>query len=317
MVPEPDVEGSPHRAPWRLVVGIAVGIIAAGLIAAIVVTSGWGTAKHADLITKPNAAVSVLDGTYRVEEYPGQAVHRGHAPVPMQNRATITTWWAFRSTCISGICTAHGVHLDTADHTKPNQDRHTIDLVFKDGAWRDATPIVDTVKCGNDRAETRWTVRTFQPVLSGKSDASATVTVTDDGCGLLGNAGTMPMSLTRVDDAPAFAPKPSTVPAIPSPPSVPELPVQPVDPREEKLVADLTAHGVFPADFQDGELTEAAAARSVCSSLQELHSEGDQHIPTNVMVNALKNADLTRQLSPDQDRWLVLTSIDDLCPQEG
>lgn len=145
--------------PWPAVWKRATLVASVGVIAAVGIgVGGWMTFRShhdsapvppaANVTTTPPAPPPTLDGTYRIEHYPSQAVFHGRTtPAPLNN-ATVTSWWAFRSICTAGTCVAHGIKLENTDHTHFAAANITDDLVFKDGRWQDALPYAKTQPCG-------------------------------------------------------------------------------------------------------------------------------------------------------------------------
>jgi serine/threonine-protein kinase len=307
--------------PWPAVWKRATLVASVGVIAAVGIgVGGWMTFRshHDSAPVPPAASVTTavhptpptLDGTFRIEEYRSQPVFHGRTTPAPQNNATVTSWWAFRSTCMAGTCVAYGIKLENNDHTHFAAANINDDLVFKDGRWQDALPHTETQPCGDGKSETTFTVWTFEPTTAGTIHGTTTTTVTNDGCGVFGNSMTVPFAAFREGDAPAGVPVPSTVPTIAPPPAVPSLPVQTPDTRDQQLLNDLADHGVNASDFKDGPTGEWAAAKTVCA----MRSNGTS---VDQLVSDIQRDNKDMTLSADQAGTLIQIATSHLCPQYG
>lgn len=314
---------------WRSVWAIAgVGVLCA--IAAAVAVVGLGVMRasqrsaevHAPRRTStavPAAAPAppTLDGTYQFEGHPAQNTYRLKTapPGPMDNKV-IPSWWAFRSVCLPTGCAAHGVLLDKDDHQRFDPSNATKDLTFADGAWRDTNPRITTNDCGNGKSETvvhwAWMLR---PQPDGTLRGTATNTITSDGCGFLGNTTIMPISATRVGDAPDGLAVPSTVAPVAAAPDVPVWPVQAVKTEDENLLAELADHGVIVSEIHaaDGPYSNGAgglisAAHAVC----DMRTKGAS---TASVINDIADPRSGLGLPAEQAKWLAKLATQTYCPQ--
>lgn len=307
---------------WLIAAAILVPL---AVVAAVIAVPRW--VSHRDSSTPSNARANpsaseaaastaqlppALDGTYHIEEYPAATTYRSNEAPPVADNSIIHSWWAFRSTCMPGGCAAYGIKLDKDDHQRADASNSTDYLTFATGAWRDATPEVKHRDCGDSKSETISYAWVFEPQPDGTLRGTDTRTITSDGCGFLGNTAIVPLTMTRVGDAPPSLTAPSTLPPAAPPLDVPVLPLQSVSSMDENLIAKLADHGVVPSEFHGqsakGAPGEIAAAHVVCNWRARGRSTAE-------IVNALVSDTQDVALSSEQANWLARLAIQTYCPQ--
>lgn len=307
---------------WLIAAAILVPL---AVVAAVIAVPRW--VSHRDSSTRSNARVNLspseagspiaqpppaLDGTYHIEEYPAATTYRSNEAPPVPDNSIIHSWWAFRSRCMPGGCAAYGIKLDKDDHQRADASNSTDYLTFATGAWRDATPEIKHRDCGGGKSETISYAWVFEPQPDGTLRGTDTRTITSDGCGYLGNTAIVPLTMTRVGDAPPGIAAPSTLPPAAPALDVPVLPLQSVSSTDEDLIAKLADHGVVPSEFHGqtakGAPGEIAAAHVVCDWRAKGRSTAE-------IVTALMSDTQDVSLSSEQANWLARLAIQTYCPQ--
>ncbi len=228
---EPAVAAPRRRRPRRIVVAAAVAVLVAVLLAVGVVIGRKTDTNVAPAGRPPTSAPSAppaapipLDGMYRLEV---QRARQTFNDTPDPQPPDVTTWWAFRSSCAPGSCTAVGQPLDDDDHTQPKSTvREPIVLDFRDGGWL-SRPEKATFPCigrnGTDGTQATTQVLSLRPQPEGGFAGDMTVAVQSDECGQLGAVLRAPAVATRSGDLPPGV-------TVPDPPGVPEPPASPSGP---------------------------------------------------------------------------------------
>jgi serine/threonine protein kinase, bacterial len=213
-----------HSPVWRrLVLAGAWGAIAFLLLGGSVLTL-IGALKHPPRPTVNPPAKSArgpIDGTYRVDRYPGEATTRTpdgkvSASAPGYSSAE-TEWWAFQSACPTPSCIAAGTRLDDTTHTQiaaglvPGQAEHKElqSLRLVNGQWVIDPPYLVPQDCaagipGQDILQ-RLTLELTQlgdGTLKGQESALAE----SNECGSAGTVVTTPVVATRIGDVPSGLP---------------------------------------------------------------------------------------------------------------
>lgn len=209
------------RRRRRIVVGAAAVALVAGLLAMGFVVGRKAVPTHAPA-ARPTAPVAdtlappaPLDGTYRLEV---QRARQTFNDTPDPQPPDVTSWWAFRSSCAPGSCTAVGVPLDETDHTHPKSPGgQPVVLEFRGGRWvsrpeQSAFPCVgpNGVQATHDTTQ----VLSLRPRPQGGLVGEMTVTVHSNECGQRGAVLRVPAQATHSGDVPpgVTVPDPATVP---------------------------------------------------------------------------------------------------------
>ncbi|BBU23552.1 serine/threonine-protein kinase [Mycobacterium xenopi] len=152
----------------------------------------------------PAAPPAMLEGTYQVDVNRAQQTYND---IPDPQPPNVTTWWAFRSSCLPAGCVAGGILLDDNDHQTVStaSGGHTLVLDFRDGAWQSRPEIVQFPCVGpNGTAAKETTTQTIslQPQTHGPLRGVMTVTVETDECGQKGGRIVIPAVAARVGEVP-------------------------------------------------------------------------------------------------------------------
>jgi serine/threonine-protein kinase len=118
----------------------------------------------------------------------------------------VTTWWAFRSSCAPGPCSAVGAPLDDNDHTQAKSTvSEPVVLEFRDGRWL-SRPEEGTFPCiaadGAERTQATTQELSLRPRPQGGLAGEMTVTVRSNECGQRGAVLRAPAQATRSGDVP-------------------------------------------------------------------------------------------------------------------
>jgi serine/threonine protein kinase, bacterial len=223
----PAVVAPAKRRPRKIVVGAAAVVLTVGLLALgfVIGRKTDTTAAHAAKPTTsasaaPTAGTPVvapvpLDGSYRLEV--GRTKQTFNY-TPDSQPPDVNTWWAFRSSCTPGSCTAVGVLLDDNDHTQaksPGGDPVVFD--FRDGRWL-SRPENSTFPCiGPNEAQgtqAMTQVLSLRPQPLGELVGEMTVTVQSNECDQRGAVLRAPAVATRSGEVPpdVTVPDPATLP---------------------------------------------------------------------------------------------------------
>ena len=226
-----------RRRPRKIVVGAAAVMLVAGLLAVGVVigrktdtsaaqgarpTTSASAAPGTPTPSSPEAAPMPLDGAYRLEvQRSNQTVNYTPDPQPPD----VNTWWAFRSSCAPGSCTAVGTLLDDTDHTQAKSPGgEPVVLDFRDGRWL-SRPKKATFPCigrdGVERVHAITQVLSLRPRPQGEFAGEITVTVQSNECDQLGAVLRAPAVATRSGEVPpdVTVPDPATVADDPAAPT--------------------------------------------------------------------------------------------------
>ncbi|ORW27694.1 serine/threonine-protein kinase [Mycobacterium palustre] len=223
--PAPRRPGGPAprgRRRRKILLAVTAMVLVAGLLALNLVAGRKTGAAPAPAVrpTGPSAAPRdpaappvALEGTYRLEVRRTEQTF-DHTPDPQP--PDVDTWWAFRSSCAAGSCTAVGVLLDDADHTRPKSPGgQPVVLDFRDGRWL-SRPEPSTFPCvGRDgvaAAQATTQVLSLRPGPAGELAGEMTVTAHGDECGQRGAVLRAPAVATRTGDTPPAV-------AVPDPPA--------------------------------------------------------------------------------------------------
>ncbi|ORA84095.1 serine/threonine protein kinase [Mycobacterium malmoense] len=225
-----------RRLPGNIVVGAAAAVLFAGLLAvgfvagrktdttAAPAARPTTSASAAPTASTPAAAPVPLDGTYRLEI---QRTKQTFDYTPDPQPPDVTTWWAFRSSCTPGSCTAVGVLLDDGDHTQAkSSDGEPVVLDFRDGRWL-ARPEKATFPCigldGVQATHATTQVLSLRPQPRGEFAGEMTVTVQSNECVQQGAVLRAPAVAIRDGDVPpgVTVPDPAVIPESPTAPSGP------------------------------------------------------------------------------------------------
>ena len=217
--------GEPRRRSWLIPAAVfTLALAVAGAIVASIVEAhrhqaaqpaAPGPTSGPVTTTPPTPpAAALLSGTYRIDydwenstyrnnkKADGGTVHWDHDDMPP------TIWWAFTSTCNGMDCTATGIALDSADHSRVSSSSGTDVMRFVNGVWVDVTPYRTTSTCtytsdgafaGTSHESRAWS---FTPLANGTFRGEMVATVDGDGCGDDGNTLITPLTITRVGDVP-------------------------------------------------------------------------------------------------------------------
>ncbi|OBI96541.1 hypothetical protein A5660_07740 [Mycobacterium alsense] len=207
-----------RRRPRRVVVGAAAAVLAAGLLAVGFVVGRYaetGTdigavparpaaSPRATPATPTPAPPTPLDGTYRLEVRRTKQTFNDR---PHPQRPDAMTWWAFRSSCAPGRCTAVGALLDEADLTRAKSPGGgPIVLDYRDGRWVSRTEATMFPCVGPDGAvATQATTQALSLRLrdDGALLGELTVTVHSNECQQLGAVLRTPVLAARTGEVPA------------------------------------------------------------------------------------------------------------------
>jgi serine/threonine protein kinase, bacterial len=239
--PRPPAVSAPRGRRRRklLLAAAAMALVVAVLALALVAGRKTGTTVDpgarptASPMAAPGGTVAPpvpLDGTYRLDVQRTQQTFNSMAdPQPPD----VTTWWAFRSSCAPGSCTAVGVPLDDTDHTRPQSPGgQPVVLDFRDGRWV-SRPEQSTFPCvgRNGVAATHATtqVLSLRPRPQGELVGELTVIAQSDECGQRGAVLRAPAVATRSGETPPGVGVPDPA-AVSSDPAV-STPVPPGPPR--------------------------------------------------------------------------------------
>jgi serine/threonine-protein kinase len=232
---EPAVAAPKRHRRRKVVVGAAAVVLVAGCLAvgvlmgrktdATVAPAGRPTTSAP---AAPVAAPVPLAGTYRLEV---QRTRQTFNYTPDPQPPDVTTWWAFRSSCAPGSCTAVGIPLDDHDHTQSKSPAgEPVVLDFRDGRWlsrpeQAAFPCIGTNAAERTHATTQ--VLSLRPRPQGEFAGEMTVTVHSNECDQQGAVLRAPAVATRSGGLPAdvTVPDPAVIPELPpSPPTAPSGP---------------------------------------------------------------------------------------------
>lgn len=209
---------SGRRRPRKIVVGAAAVVLSVGLLAAGFVV-GRNTDTTAPPVAGPTtgapavpstptpgpavAAPTPLDGTYRLEV---RRTKQTFNEMPNPQRPDVLTWWAFRSSCAPGRCTAVGTLLDEADLTRAKSPGgEPIVLDFRDGRWLSRTEksMFPCVGPGGAVAtQTTTQALSLRPRRDGELAGEMTVTVHSGECHQLGAVLRAPVVAARTGEVP-------------------------------------------------------------------------------------------------------------------
>lgn len=164
-----------------------------------------------------------LNGTYRVDANRAGEKYNG---VPNPQPPNVSTWWAVRSSCRPGGCTATGILLDDDDHriaapATAATGRLTLDFIGD--SWQSRPQTLQSPCLGTDGrrgTQTTTQVLTLAPTISGVLHGAMVATVDSNECGQRGAQIWVPVVASRFGDAPAgvTAPDPAAIPAASSTP---------------------------------------------------------------------------------------------------
>jgi serine/threonine-protein kinase len=219
-----------RRRPRKVVLGAATVALVVVLLA-LGFAIGRKTDTTATQAARPTASASAaagaptagtqvaapvpLDGTYRLEV---QRTKQTFNYTPDPQAPDVNTWWAFRSSCTPGPCTAVGVHLDDDDHTRAKSPGgEPVVLDFRDGRWL-ARPEESTFPCvgPNGAAGMHATTQalSLRPQSQGGFAGEITVTVQSNECAQKGAVLRAPAVATRSGEVPpaVTVPDPATAP---------------------------------------------------------------------------------------------------------
>lgn len=230
-----------RRRPRKFVVAAAVTLLVLVLLAvgyalgrrpdtAPIRTAGPsptpGAAVAPAPVTAPPAAPVPLDGTYRLEvQRSQQTFNYTSDPQPPD----VGTWWAFRSSCTPGACTAVGILLDDRDHTQAKSSEfEPLVLDFRDGRWLSRPQSLMYPCIGPNGAEAMHSttqVLSLRP-QQGELRGEMTVTVHSNECGQLGAVLRAPAVVTRTGELPpnVAVPDPAAVADTGAPTTAPSPP---------------------------------------------------------------------------------------------
>lgn len=197
-------------------VALAVGLLAAGFVVGrkTGTTVAPATSPAASPTASPSASAPAapvapvaapvpFDGTYRLEV---QRTKQTFDYTPDPQPPDASTWWAFRSSCAPGACTAVGVPLDDDDHSQAKSPGgEPVVLDFRDGRWlsraeRSMFPCVGSNGVTATHATTQ--VLSLRPRPQGGLAGEMTVTVQSDECGQRGAVLRAPAVATRGGEVP-------------------------------------------------------------------------------------------------------------------
>lgn len=227
------VLGSAAGAGLIMIIGLLVGIIIVRqspgppLRAATPATGSRASTPGAAPTTSIPALPPVdqrLNGSYRVNV---DRAHQTYNDTADPQPPNVSTWWAFRTSCIPTGCVATGIMLDDNDQQKASTTGGGQPLVldFRDGAWHSRPQTVRFPCVGPNGApskETTTQVISLQPHGHGALRGMMTVTVQSNDCGQQGGEIVIPAVATRVGDVPAGVTVPSPpTPSLPPAPSTP------------------------------------------------------------------------------------------------
>jgi serine/threonine-protein kinase len=203
-----------RRRPRKIVLGTAAVVLAAGLLAV-----GFVVGRKTDTPARPTpsaqagpaaptpgpaaAAPIPLDGTYRLEVRRTKQTFNDR---PNPQRPDVMTWWAFRSSCAPGRCTAVGALLDEADLTRAKSPGGgPVVLDYRDGRWvsRTETATFPCVGPGGAVATQATTqALSLRPGRDGELLGEITVAVRSNECHQLGAVLRAPVLVARTGEVP-------------------------------------------------------------------------------------------------------------------
>lgn len=218
------LEAARRRARWPWIAGLAaagvvlcVGLLTLGIMigrktdTAATPAAGPTTGSHA---SAPAAAptshphnvpgpTEMLDGSYRVDVNRAQQTYND---TPDPQPPNVSTWWAFRTSCVPAGCVATGILLDDVDHDRVSAkaDAKPLVLDFRDGAWKSRPETVPFPCVGPNGAAAKQS--TTQAIwlheAHGALRGVMTVTVESDECGQQGAKIQVPAVAARVGEVP-------------------------------------------------------------------------------------------------------------------
>ncbi len=153
--------------------------------------------------TTPAAPVP-MNGTYRLDVHrEKQTFNYGADPQP----PNVTTWWAFRSSCIETACTAAAIQLDDDEHsqTMSSGGGHLV-MQFGDGQWQSEPETAQNPCIGKNgiaQIHTTTTLLSLRPESTGGLVGEETVTVKTNECGQRAAVIRIPAVASRSGDVPA------------------------------------------------------------------------------------------------------------------
>lgn len=231
--------------------------------------------------TPPTSTPSAppLDGTYRVQgDFAKRTVDGAPSPDPVAGNS-MTSWWAFRSSCRPTGCVATGTKLDASNQQVASNPAHTSEWHFVDGHWH-RTPVQaqeQSPQClGTDGksiaagAETTIVTASLEPQPDGTLRGGMTETTLTNECGHQGAVAQVPLVATRTGDVPpgVSVAEPATVTSSPTTSTAAPVVGGPVLDGTYRVVYEFTkqtANGA-PATGTAVDETYWWAFRSSCTS---------------------------------------------------
>lgn len=205
----PVIDYEPGRARWWPVAALVAVILAVtGGAAGVILWLGHhpAPAQRAEAV-EPEPAVTPgpLNGIYRFEWHDGQATNRmpdgGVEPVTA-DMGVDTLWFAIRSRCEGGTCTATHVRVDDDSHSQSDLTKGIYTMTLVDGQWRTSPEIGRTPCATRSGEESSETTYTLMQLPDGTLTGQEVFTVTSNECGIGGMVRTTPISATRTGDIP-------------------------------------------------------------------------------------------------------------------
>jgi serine/threonine-protein kinase len=154
----------------------------------------------------PASTPGPLNGLYRFEWHDAQAINRmadGSLQAVPPDWGVETIWYAIRSTCNEGICTATRVRVDDSTHGHADlENGQYTTMTLVNGQWH-LTPRTESIPCNGQPGEDLWeTADTLTQLPDGSLTGQQVLKVATNGCGIGGMVRTTPVSATRVGDVP-------------------------------------------------------------------------------------------------------------------
>lgn len=157
-------------------------------------------------VVVPPVKPPAFDGTYRVDANRAGEKYNG---VPNPQPPNVSTWWAVRTSCDNGACTATATMLDHKDHRKAAvrlDGGSEMVLEYIQDTWR-SQPQQLTVPCvgpdGRLGTQSTTQVLTLEPTIPGVLHGAMVATVDTNECGQRGAQIWVPVVASRFGDAPA------------------------------------------------------------------------------------------------------------------
>lgn len=200
----------PERARWWPVAAlVAVILVVTGGAAGVILWLGHHQAAPPPVAERPAVTPGPLNGLYRFDWHDEQATNRmpdgSVQTVPADWGVVDTRWYAIRSYCEHGVCTATRLQLDDSTHSQADPTKDTpYEMTLVNGRWSIA-PAVTRMPCTEQPGEEDLWEMTYNlmQLPDGSLAGNQVDTVTTNECGVGGMVRTTPISGTRMGDVPS------------------------------------------------------------------------------------------------------------------